>query len=74
MADELDVRRFGRGRDAVAPVGAEPVGYGPAMIWKRRPSPKPPERPSDEGIMELLRDALREIAPRWSRAARFATA
>src|SRR5258707_5236383 len=33
------------------------------MIWKRRRSPNPPERPSNDEIMELLRDALGEIAP-----------
>lgn len=41
----------------------EPGGYRPAMIWKRRQSPNPPERPSNDEIMELLRDALGEIAP-----------
>jgi Family of unknown function (DUF6348) len=47
----------------VAPAGAEPVGYGFVMIWKRRRSPNPPERPSNDEIMELLRDALAETAP-----------
>lgn len=33
------------------------------MIWKRRPSANQPERPSNDEIMELLRDALGQIAP-----------
>jgi hypothetical protein len=43
-------------------VGAEPAGYGPPVIWKRGRSPNPPERASSDEIVELLRDALGEIA------------
>lgn len=33
------------------------------MIWKRKPSPVPGDRPSDDKIMEMLRDALGQVVP-----------
>jgi Family of unknown function (DUF6348) len=33
------------------------------MIWERRRSPNSAERPSNDEVLELLRDALGEIAP-----------
>jgi Family of unknown function (DUF6348) len=54
--DSLVARRLGT-------FAREPVVYAPAMIWQRTRSSNSPERPSNDEILELLRDALREIAP-----------